>query len=347
MSCHFFLNSFCWLLGAYGITGPNEIISRTHFYVTVDKDKEESEILDDIRRMFDCEPKEYFELRREPKKTVKFNFLVNPSPGGGIVLKEDTQNPLRVPNDIVDEESSTYHASGTLTMFCFHNDKHYALTCFHVGIETDKQRFDRAFNQENLLALRKCTEWSEECAPEYCYRETDIGNVDKNRNAVRNLGKFFKGSFDSVSDIMSIEVDEDVQVNCNVAETDVPNWSAIWKELHKRVKRRRRSDVSVKKLGYSSNITDGYIDDINYTYKYKGELLFKDAVAVKSDSGTFLEPGDSGALIHFTDSKNKRQAFAYGVCAVVNDNSDVVFREEGEQEEIESSLFVCFRLTPV
>ena len=311
----------------------------------MDKNKKESEVLEDIRTMFDCEPKEYFELRREPNKPAKFKFLVKPSPGGGIVLKEDTENPLRVSNDIVDEESSACHASGTLTMFCFHNDKHYALTCFHVGIETDKQRFDRAFNQENLLALRKCAEWSKECAPKYCYR--DIDNIDENRNTVRNLGKFFKGSFDSVSDIMCIEVDEDVQVDCEVPETDAPNWSAIWNELHKRVKRRRRSDVSVKKLGYSSNITDGYIDDISYSYMYKGELLFKDAVAVKSDSKTFLKPGDSGALIHFIDSKNKRQAFAYGVCEVVRDDLDVVFREEGEQssrEEIESSLFVCFRL---
>lgn len=302
-------------------------------------------MLEDIRAMFDCEPKEYFELRREPKKPAKFKFLVKPSPGGGIVPKIDTQNPLRISNDIVDEEYG--EASGTLTMFCFHNDKHYALTCFHVGFETDKQRFDRAFNQENLLALRKCPEWSKERAPKYCYRKID--NIDENTNAVRDLGKFCDFSFDSVSDIMSIEVDEDVQVDCKVAETDVPNWSAIWKELYKRIKRRRRSYVSVKKLGYSSDITDGYIDDINYTYIYKGELLFKDAVAVKSDSRTFLKPGDSGALVHFMDAKNKRQAFAYGVCEVVESDSGVgvVFREDREQpsrEEIESSLFVCFRL---
>ena len=278
--------------GAYGITGPNEIIGHTHFYVTVEKDKEKWEMLEDIRAVFDVEPEEYFELRREPKKPEKFKFLVKPSPGGGIVLKEKEkeQNPLRVQNDPVDEESS--EALGTLTMFYFDDGKHYALTCYHVGIQTDEQQFDHAFNQENLLALRKSVKWSKEFAPKYSYRENQVDNTDENTNIVGhiNLGRFCHGFFDSDSDIMSIEVDEDVGVDCKLAETDAPNW----KELHKRLKR-RRSDVKVNKLGYSSAVTDGYIHDINYTYKYKDELLFKNAVAVKSESNqSFLNSGDSG-----------------------------------------------------
>ena len=346
-----FFISFSWLRGAYGITGPNEIIGHTHFYVTVEKDKKKCEMLEDIRAAFEVEPEEYFELRREPKKPEKFKFLVKPSPGGGIVLKEkeNEQNPLRVQNDPVDEESS--EASGTLTMFYFDDGKHYALTCYHVGIQTEEQQFDHVFNRDNLLALRKSVQWAKEFAPQYSYRksESQVDNTDENINIVGpiNLGRFCDGFFDSDSDIMSIEVDEDVGVDCKLAKIDAPNWSAIWKELHERLKRRRRrGDVKVSKLGYSSAVTDGYIDDINYTYKYKDELLFKNAVAVKSDSNqSFLKPGDSGALVHFMDSKNKPQAFAYGVCEVAEeDDSDVDFRNEGEGPEMAPPLFICLRL---
>jgi hypothetical protein len=359
LTCQFF-NRFPWLHGAYGIVGPNEKFPRSHFYVTVEKGKKESEILDDIKAAFDCEPSDYFELLPEPEKPMKFKFLLKPTPGGGIAVKEDGPNPLQASNDIEVEESSTCRASGTLTMFCCKNDKHYALTCFHVGVITDKQRFDRAFNQQDVLDIRKSRsiEWHKEYAKKtltYCYREKEIGNTDENENAVNSanrsdLGTFSKGSFDEVSDIMSIEVDKDIQVDCTVAEIDSPVWARIWQELNKRVNRKRGIvPVRVQKLGYSSNLTDGYIDNINFSYNHEGELLFRDAIAVKSDSRKFLHAGDSGALICYLDSKNKKQAFAYGVCEIDKNDSDgevVVFREENEppSNETDKSLFICLRL---
>jgi hypothetical protein len=149
---------------------------------------------------------------------------------------------------------------------------------------------------------------------------------------------------------MSIEVDKDIQVDCTVAEIDSPVWARIWQELNKRVNRKRGIvPVRVQKLGHSSNLTDGYIDNINFSYNHEGELLFRDAIAVKSDSGKFLHAGDSGALICYLDSKNKKQAFAYGVCEIDKNDSDeevVVFREENEppSNETDKSLFICLRL---
>ena len=127
-----------------------------------------------------------------------------------------------------------------------------------------------------------------------------------------------------------------------------PSWERIWRELHKRVTRRRgKVPVRVKKIGYSSNVTHGYIDEINYSYKYEDKLLFRNAITVKSDTADpFLKSGDSGALVSFLDSKNEKQALGYGVCEVVESFGDVHFRNEGEQSSLEESesIFICLKL---
>ena len=103
--------------------------------------------------------------------------------------------------------------------------------------------------------------------------------------------------------------------------------------------------MEVQKASASSKINSGYINKINYSYKYKDELLFKNAVVVKCDSGEFLRPGDSGALICYIDSKNNKQAFAYGVCEIVDSDSDVVFCENDQLRTEKESLFICLKLS--
>ena len=136
-------------------------------------------------------------------------------------------------------------------MFCFENGKHNALTAFHVGCVTDKQRFDNAFDrQEHLEALNpEAVRWRKEYAKNQMkyYVTKEIPSKDKNENSCTgsvsriDLGKFVKGSFDEESDIMSIEVNE--EVDCKVENVNLPNWSTIWGELHKRVVRKRGIDV--------------------------------------------------------------------------------------------------------
>ena len=279
----------------------------------------------DLNAEFGCEPYKYFELLQEPKTPAKFKYLADPTPGGGILA--------------VDRESGDIRAAGTLTMFCFQNENHYALTCFHICIpphllpnwdeELSLQEFLNLRNRQTFESLREHARDTHK----YCYRESENDDADDNEN-IAGLGNFSEGSYNSDSDIMSIEVSGDVQIECEVAEIGSPAWVGIWRELHERVVNKRgKSPVMVKKVGYSSNVTHGYIDKINWSVKYQDELLYKNAIVIRSDSGTFLRPGDSGSLVYFVDAENKQQPFAYGVGAKVNGDAD------GNE-----SNFICLKL---
>lgn len=331
--------------GAYGVAGRNQDIPRTHFYLTVDKNLKKSEIYDDIKTQFEYEleerePKDFFELRPEPRKPPTFKFLGRPSVGGGIVRKEKTRNPM-LPNDIIDEVSGTCQPSGTLTMFCVQEKIHYALTCYHVGVALDREKYSKAFNQEDLLALYnlRSSKWSKEQAKatiKYSYSGKDC----EDETTSSDLGTFSDASFDNVSDIMSIEVNKDVKVECKVPNMDVPDWTAIWDYLQEHV---YDGDIEARVHGYSSNTITGNIDDINYCVPYQGKMLIKSAVSLKGHSREFLGPGDSGALVDFVDEESRRHAFAYCVCEV---EEDVVFGEEKQSahENRNEPLFICYRL---
>ena len=231
-------------------------------------------------------------------------------------------------------------------MFCFQGNVHHALTCFHVGVAFDKQKSDQAFNREDLLDVHKLRsdKWSKEYAKattEYFYRGKD---TDENENTDRVILTFSNGSFDNVSDIMSIEVNKDVEVDCKVAEIDVPDWSKIKEYLAKHIF--RPGSINVQIDGYTSNMISGYIYDNNYNYPYQDKLLIKNAVALKGHSRKdFLKPGDSGALVYIVDEKMKGQPFAYCVCETEDD--DIIFSEEEQsmhEDTDEGSLFICYRL---
>ncbi len=311
------------------MTGPNKKIPHPHLYVTVKRGKKKSEVLKEIEEVFECDPVMYFELFREPRNEPKFKYVSNPTSGGGIaaVSNGNAPNLLQPLNEMEVQESGKFQSSGTLTMFCSKNGNHYALTCFHVGCATDEQSFRQTFNQQEMLNVRRSIENYQEYAreqQEYYYKEKTIEKSDENENTVdpdnyTHLGKLAKCSFHSESDIMSIQVREDVTINCRVAGINVPVWERIWEELYDRVLINgiTGDHVKVEKVGYPTNEEHaGRIVDHNFCYRYEGEILFQNAIVVKGNSGSFLKDGDSGALICFLDKNDGKQAFAYGVCEV-------------------------------
>jgi hypothetical protein len=149
------------------------------------------------------------------------------------------------------------------------------------------------------------------------------------------LGELCNASFESDSDIISIKVTQDLEVDCTAAQVDSPSWETIWGELHKRVvKKRGKIPVTAMKIGYSPDENQGYIEKIGYSFKHEDKILFRNAIVVKSsrpETGPFLRCGDSGALISFVDSSNKEQAFGYAVCEVDGSAGN-------------ESSFICFKL---
>ena len=308
--------------GTYGITGPNKKIPRRHVFLIVKRGKKKSEIMKEIRRHFKCDPKKYFELRRECKRKPTFRYMSGPTSGGSIVVvnRSSGPNPLRSANDGDDEESDTSKASGTLTMFCCQNGKHYALTCFHVVCVTDELPFGQAFNHVQQ-DIRKWFNTYENYAKkqEYHYREKNMEHADEiSKSPVAcsandtPLGRFSQYCFDSESDMMSIQVHEDIQVDCTVEDIENPDWDKIWEELFQRVCCSTGDRVIVQKVGsLPSDDNIGYIAGLNVSYALNGDFLFEDAIVIEGMAGSFMKDGDCGALVYFLDSNQVKQAFAY------------------------------------
>ena len=299
------------------------------------KGTERCKVLDDLKAVFECEVADYFDLRPEPKTSVKFKFLSKPTSGDHILAVNRTHQPNPFPASC-DIENKEFVRQGTLTMFCFKNGSHYALTCFHVGYAALEQQYDEILSLNDLGKMRKSKliEDQKEYAKsklKYCYRQREIANQNESAVNLTDLGNFCKGSFDNESDIMSIKVTHDVEIDCTVAEIDSPSWREIWKELQERVCHDRKAPVRVKKVGYPSKEAQGYIKAFNYSYKKEDEIVIKNAITVKSASGPFLQPGDSGALLSFLDSNNKEQAFGYVVGEFTTDDGN-------------ESFFICLKL---
>ena len=108
--------SLPWMRGVYGKVGPNEKIPYFHLFITVDYENvHEVKLKDEIDEMFGPNASRYFEFRPKPSKTPKLQLL----------------------SKIAVERNSRTVSRGTLTMFCYQNGKHYALTCCHVCYNWD------------------------------------------------------------------------------------------------------------------------------------------------------------------------------------------------------------------
>jgi hypothetical protein len=139
---------------------------------------------------------------------------------------------------------------------------------------------------------------------------------------------------------MSIQVREDIEIHCRVAEIDFPDWKKIWKELYDRVVCNGRSEdhVTVQKHGYTTNLKHtGRIVECNFSYKCQDRVLFQNAIVVEGNSQTFLKDGDSGALICFFDKTSEKKAFAYGVCEVDQLQSEEMSSEMSSKDSDNSS----------
>ncbi len=306
--------------------------------------------------MFQCDPKKYFELLREPKRKPEFKCLSRPKSGGNIfavdVSNDNEPNPSQQvsENDINDGESWITRASGTLAMFCYKNSNHYALTCFHVACITDEQCSNQAFNHpsEKFLTIRNSIEGHESFAKErlqFFYRPQVNENIDENQNHGNpshyvRLGEVSMCCFDSKSDFMSIRVPEEIEITCELEEINSPDWQGIWKELHDRNIQRAGSAnaVKVEKHGFPPNPKhSGHIVESNYSYASERKLLFQDAIVIKGNSDTFLKEGDSGTLIYFLDENNEKQAFAYGVFEVDQLDQEEMSSDEDSEISDENS----------
>ena len=336
--------------GAYGLTAPTKKIARPHIYLTVKRGMKKSEVRRDLKDKFNCDAKLYFELLQEPKRKPKFKYLgkcsstlkhnwmksssLRPTPGGGVLAcMTNIPNHLRMPEENERHHLPVEQATGTLTMFCAHNNEHYALTCFHVGCATDQTKLNATLNiREDIEAIRSLPLTYEEHAREQQYYFA--GKVAENNNDFISfgddgpkytpLGYFDKYHFDTMCDIMSLKVARDTKIKCEMTGVASPNWDNIWKELYKSVY--HHDTVNVEKTGFSTDVSYGRIIPCDFSYKPETELLFQDAFAVKGYNGPFLKGGDSGAPVFFQDKNDEKQIFAYGVCEM--DELPIIKRHE-------------------
>ena len=333
-----FQYSFPWFCGAYGLAGPNKKIPRLHLFLTVKRGTKKLDVRRDLEKKFECDAKQYFELLQEPKEEPKIKYLgrnsngssakssassavssVQPTPGGSVVsCIFSGPNPLLMPGG---NEKPEEQGSGTLTMFCFSEGHHYALTCFHVGCANDKMRLNAMCNiPENIQEIRSSLGTHELCARRKTYFFTKdqmennnepISCVDDQRDYTP-LGDFHKYCFDSECDILSLKISQSTRVKCKVADATSRDWASIWDELLEKFEER---SVEVNKIRIPAPSTNGHIVSCNISYG-KEQELFKNAIAVKGCTGPFLQDGDSGSLVFFIDKNNQKQVFAYGVCQV-------------------------------
>jgi hypothetical protein len=320
------LYSFPWFGGAYGLARPNKKIPHLHLFLTVKRGTKKSVVRRDLKDKFKCDAKEYFRLLQEPKRKPRMKYLADssaessaspvpsvlPSPGGG-VLACISGNPV---TDIPE--------TGTLTIFCHKNGHHHALTCLHVGCANDETRSNSTFNinVDNIRIIRSSLLAYVSHAREKGYwfteREFDSNNepisYEDDLSNYTRLGDFHKYHFDSECDILSVQVPEDTEINCQMADVTSQDWQSIWDKLLEKFGEwnEGQNPVEVEKIGFSSGLTYGHtvVCDIRY------DDLFQHAVVVKGCSGLFLENGDSGSPVFFHDKNNQKHVFAYGVCEV-------------------------------
>jgi hypothetical protein len=118
-----------------------------------------SKVLEDLKRVFGVDDaRKYFEFQRESKVRPKFKYRLGATSGKNFVavteIREiDGQNPLQAKaNSIYQNENKERKCWGTLTMFCYKNGVHLALTCFHTAINPEQNDFDEAFNCQGEIS---------------------------------------------------------------------------------------------------------------------------------------------------------------------------------------------------
>ncbi|XP_046856527.1 uncharacterized protein LOC124449629 isoform X2 [Xenia sp. Carnegie-2017] len=310
---HTKLRSLPWMRGEYGTVGPNKIIPYVHVFVTVDYKKGSSNkdvLKNEIDQKLGTGTSKYVEFRKKSYEKPKLELL----------------------SDIAVRRSNEPTIRGTLTMFCYHNDKHYALTCFHVGYNKDDidqfpDMLHEVKNDPNGVELFLNSN-------KYFYTPPENSSEIPLGHRCRLY------SLEKDTDIMAIEVDENVDVYCKRQGFNRPRWSSIWQELHKRVNSRVTPKPKVMKF-VGENDRSGEIFMTNFGYfDEETNIDIKNAVLVKSKKH-FLKNGESGVLVFFIDKNEKKQAFGYGVARWT-------FEEDEEENPVPDPeypyYYVCFKL---
>ena len=117
-------------------------------------------------------------------------------------------------------------ATGTLTMFCFKDEQHYALTCFYIGSAND---------EDNLSTPKKSdksnsSQFSAKIKT-YRFAENDMEHSNEatlvpfNRKNTVPLGDFH--SFHQQSDILSVKILGKTDENCGLANVTSPDWKSL------------------------------------------------------------------------------------------------------------------------
>ena len=328
------------MYGAYGLTGPNKFIPRPHIYLTIKRGENESDAHRALQYKFKCDTREYFELLEEPKRKPKIRYLgqclckacnksIRPTPGGCVLGCINSRCEVRYSlRGRGDSDSPEVQGNGTLTLFCFLGGYHYALTCSHVGLANGETCFKAAFSKiEDIQAIRDSLPDYEEAAreKEYWFADANVSHDNEpisfgnDGRSYTLLGDFHNCKFNEECDMMSLIVSNETSIDCKIADATRPDWDQIWDEIYQRVfESTGEHPVKVEKTGCISSLTYGRIIPCDLSYKDETEL-FKDAIVVKGYGGRpFLEDGDSGSLVLFHDSDDRKQIFAYAVCEVEN-----------------------------
>ncbi|XP_046844111.1 uncharacterized protein LOC124438157 isoform X2 [Xenia sp. Carnegie-2017] len=257
------LESFTWLCGEYGTAGPNEKMPFPHLYVMVDDSQKKSNeiIKQEIDGKFGWEASKNIDLPRKAPKKANFRLL------------SDFRASRKDKNDV--------GSRGTLTIFCRKEERYFALTCAHNGVDSDFVDYRGVFNLEDWLEMRDAVNSnSMKHNMDYFYKpshndsEVQLGD---GRNAVSRL-------------------DEETDIMC----------------------------ISVGKTDFNRN-----------------------AVKVQSDV-SFIEDGDSGALVYFLNENNNWKPFAYAVAEVEGDGNKNGSESNDSDREIcfakPAGTFICFKL---
>ena len=298
-----------------------------------------------IKDKFKCNPKKYFQILREPEEKPTFRYSSNPTSGGPVVAvhRPNGLNRMRVKDEIVDEESWSNRAAQTITMFCFRNGIHYALTCFHFCWDPAFRDASGRHQPEKTFEIRDSIEFYKD----YTKREVKFYHDKKLHNEGEEKKDIFTFSdcyLDAKCDIISLKVSKDVEINCQLQEIDVPNWNEIWLELRHR-KIYTNDAIAVQKHVFQDQEREeqslnpahrGHIFKLGHSYKCGDGILFQDACVIKGNSGSFLPAGDSGTLVWFVDKNNRKQAFAYGV-AEVDELPEVEASSDEDNEALSES----------
>jgi hypothetical protein len=201
----------------------------------------------ELEEIFKCDDaKEHFELLQEPERKPKSIYLglrlsklrgksssVSPAPGGGVLACSNpsytNKNHLRVPKENEKVDVPVVDGTGTLTMFYALDGQHYALTCCCA---TDENRLNAAFNKvEHVQKMPNSFPAYESYAKKQQYYFTQ-GNTENDNEPIvfgdngtdcTRLGGFDNYHVDNECDILSLNVLDDIKIDCKISDAISPH----------------------------------------------------------------------------------------------------------------------------